>query len=68
MLRADVSSMDLYLLIGRFSRRSPGPPAEADNVRDRLLAIAIHGLRPDADPLPGRAPDPSRYHELCKRA
>jgi AcrR family transcriptional regulator len=63
-LRADVTPLDVSLLIEQFSRRAPDPvdPGEERNVRARLLAIALNGLRArdDADPLPG--PPPSREH------
>src|SRR5215469_2397193 len=68
-LRADVTALDIALLIEQFSRRGPGPPRgqEADqeeerDVRARLLAIAFQGLRARAaTPLPGRAPSLARY-------
>jgi AcrR family transcriptional regulator len=66
-LRADVTALDVSWLIEQFSRRPPDPlgsfdPAEERNVRSRLLAIALDGLR--AHPgqvLPGRPPSRSRY-------
>ena len=78
-LRADVTALDIALLIESFSRRAPGAsvsavpqdpdapaePAEADeerNAQARLLTVAFDGLRaPGATPLPGRAPNVSRY-------
>ena len=68
-LRADVTALDIALLIEQFSRRAPGLPGgqEADqeeerDVRARLLAIAFQGLRAQAaTPLPGRAPSLVRY-------
>jgi hypothetical protein len=69
-LRADVTALDISWLIEQFSRRAPGSvdPAEETNVRDRLLAIALDGLRgrawsgrPVADVLPGRPPSRRAY-------
>jgi AcrR family transcriptional regulator len=66
-LRADVTPLDLSWLIEQFSRRPPDPvdPGEERNVRARLLAIALDGLRPRpagaGDPLPGQPPSPSHY-------
>ena len=69
-LRADVTALDIALLIESFSRRAPEPaalddPADADeerNARTRLLTVVLDGLRaPGATPLPGRAPSAARY-------
>ncbi len=63
-LRADVTALDITWLIEQFSRRSPDQldPAEERNVRSRLVAIALDGLRPGPGPaLPGRPPSRSRY-------
>ncbi len=71
-LRADITPLDISYLIETFSRRpsalsdSPAPEAasarEERNVRDRLLAIALDGLRPGAPaPLPGRPPSQASY-------
>jgi AcrR family transcriptional regulator len=67
-LRADVTALDITWLIEQFSRPSPAPvdPAEERNVRSRLLAIALDGLRtapagPLRVPLPGRPPSRVRY-------
>ena len=78
-LRADVTALDITWLIEQFSRRSLDllDPAEERNVRSRLVAIALDGLRagpdrtgpdqvgPDrAGPdqnLPGRPPSRSHY-------
>jgi len=71
-LRADVTPLDVSYLIEAFSRRpsvlpeSPAPEAtsagEERNVRDRLLAIALDGLRPGAPaPLPGSPPSQASY-------
>jgi AcrR family transcriptional regulator len=63
-LRADVSALDIAWLIEQFSRRAPDPvgPEEEGNVRARLLAIALDGLRaPAPASLPGRPPSLERY-------
>ena len=63
-LRADVTALDVTWLIEQFSRRPPDrlDPAEERNVRSRLLAIALDGLRARPDQvLPGRPPSRSRY-------
>jgi AcrR family transcriptional regulator len=53
-LRPDVTALDISWLIEQFSRRSPDrlEPDEERNVRSRLVAIALHGLRA----CPGQAP------------
>jgi AcrR family transcriptional regulator len=63
-LRPDVTALDITWLIEQFSRRSLDPvePAEERNVRARLLAIALAGLRASPDePLPGRPPSLASY-------
>ncbi len=63
-LRADVSALDITWLIEQFSRRSPDQvePAEEHNVRSRLVAIALDGLRAGpVQALPGRPPSRVRY-------
>jgi hypothetical protein len=78
-LRPDVTTLDVSFLIEQFSRRAPDPvdpkavdteavdTTEEANVRDRLLAIALDGLRgpalasPTADVLPGRPPSRRAY-------
>ena len=63
-LRADVTPLDITWLIEQFSRRPPDQldPAEERNVRSRLVAIALDGLRaPTGEVLPGRPPSRSRY-------
>jgi AcrR family transcriptional regulator len=67
-LRPDATAMDITWLIEQFSRRAPDPvdPDEERNVRARLVAIALDGLRtrtpgrPD-ELLPGDPPSPDRY-------
>ena len=57
----------LAWLIEQFSRRPPDPvePDEERNVRARLVAIGLDGLRAQASPglrtLPGRPPSRARY-------
>jgi hypothetical protein len=50
-LRADVTALDITWLIEQFSRRSPDQvePAEERNVRSRLVAIVLDGLRAGPD-------------------
>src|SRR5206468_10092737 len=61
-LRPDVEPLDVVWLIELFSRGRPGrPTAESDNVRRRLLAIALDGLRAQGGPLPGSPPDLEFY-------
>jgi AcrR family transcriptional regulator len=71
-LRPDVTTLDISWLIEQFSRRSPDQlePDEERNVRSRLVAIALDGLRtrpavspPPAEPLPGRPPSRRHYVE-----
>jgi hypothetical protein len=70
-LRADVTALDITWLIEQFSRRAPDPvdPEEERNVRSRLVAIALGGLRaPGAGVLPGRPPSRTRYADRWSRA
>jgi AcrR family transcriptional regulator len=63
-LRVDVTSLDVTWLIEQFSRRAPDPvdPEEERNVRCRLVAIALDGLRTrPAGALPGRPPSRAHY-------
>ena len=75
-LRADATALDVTWLIEQFSRRAPDPvdPDEERNVRARLVAIALDGLRAQDGPrahnggqtqtrqaLPGRPPSRARY-------
>ena len=64
-LRADVTPLDINWLIEQFSRRARDPvdPDEERNVRSRLLAIALDGLRArtGGQALPGRPPSPELY-------
>jgi hypothetical protein len=64
-LRADVTPLDINWLIEQFSRRARDPvdPDEESNVRSRLLAIALDGLRarPGAQALPGQPPSREHY-------
>jgi AcrR family transcriptional regulator len=63
-LRADITAMDITWLIEQFSRRAPDSvdPEEERNVRSRLVAISLDGLRAGAgDALPGHPPSRARY-------
>ena len=63
-LREDVTALDVSWLIEQFSWRPPDrlDPAEERNVRSRLLAIALDGLRArPGEPLPGRPPSRRHY-------
>lgn len=63
VLRPDVTTLDVALLIEQFSRHYAALPAGEDaNARDRILAITLDGLRArDAAPLPGHPPDWRAY-------
>ncbi|MGR6915775.1 TetR/AcrR family transcriptional regulator [[Actinomadura] parvosata] len=58
VLRSDVTMLDISLLMEQFGRPAAGPPRpEHEQVKQRLLAIALDGLRaPGRTPLPGEAP------------
>ena len=63
-MRADVTPLDISYLIEVFSRRQAAPEAagEGTGIRDRLLAIALDGLRhAAATPLPGDPPSRAAY-------
>ena len=63
-LRPDATALDVTWLIEQFSRRSPDQveAAEERNVRSRLVAIALDGLRAGAgETLPGQPPSRARY-------
>lgn len=71
-LRADVTALDVALLIERLGRRPAGPPTgDEDTVRARLVAVALAGLRadrrPGSEPLPGRPPSAVRYEGRWRR-
>jgi AcrR family transcriptional regulator len=63
VLRADVTALDISLLMELFSRRSQIRPADQDEAhRQRLLAIALDGLQPPPHhPLPGNPPTHHDY-------
>jgi AcrR family transcriptional regulator len=63
VLRADVTTLDVALLIEQSSRHYAALPAGEDaNARERILAITLDGLRArDAAPLPGHPPDWRAY-------
>ncbi|MDP9867609.1 MULTISPECIES: TetR/AcrR family transcriptional regulator [Streptosporangium] len=66
VLRTDVSTMDISLLIGQFSRTVPAPPGQGEEeIRSRLLAIALDGLKAhNTGTLPGGPPSVQRYQAL----
>jgi AcrR family transcriptional regulator len=68
-LRPDVTALDVQWLIELFSRQGPGDAMPEDrNVRDRLLAITLDGLRArPAEPLPGSPPTPAHYAGRWRR-
>jgi AcrR family transcriptional regulator len=63
VLRNDATTLDVSLLIEQFSRPAPGPAGEQhQHVKQRLLAIALDGLRaPGATELPGEPPSLEWY-------
>ncbi len=67
-LRPDVTGLDIAWLIELFGWPGPGWPEPGDTgVRDRLLAIALAGLRcSEAEALPGRPPDARQYEQRWK--
>lgn len=69
-LRPDVTSLDMAWLIELFGRHGPARArAEDAGVRERLLAIALDGLRaPAAGPLPGPPPSARHYEARWKVA
>jgi AcrR family transcriptional regulator len=66
-LRADVTALDIAWLIELFGRQGPNWPEPGETgIRDRLLTIAIAGLRPDAagaGPLPDPPPSQRQYEQ-----
>jgi len=62
-LRPDVTPLDILWLIEQSGRRAAGRlGAQDENVRMRLLAIALAGLQArDAEPLPGTPPTVQHY-------
>ncbi len=71
-LRPDVGALDIAWLIELFGRRAPasggsggsGGGGGDDNIVERLLAIALDGLRaPGASPLPGTPPASQAYEK-----
>jgi AcrR family transcriptional regulator len=67
-LHPDVTALDIAWLIELFGRAGPAWPEPGNtNVRDRLLEIALAGLRaPGAEPLPGHPPSPRLYEQRWK--
>lgn len=64
-LRPDATALDVSWLIELFSRHGASQPGGEDgHVRQRLLAIALDGLRSrEAEALPGPAPSVEHYEE-----
>lgn len=66
-LRPDVTALDVAWLIELFGHRGPARPGtDDDNVRRRLLAIALDGLRARKTPLPGTPPTAEHYEARWK--
>lgn len=63
VLRTDVTPLDVAHLIELFGRFGPARSggSEDEAIRQRLLAIALDGLRPAAEPLPEPAPTAAWY-------
>lgn len=72
VLRADATTVDIFLVIEQFSRRPPIPTQEDANSRERLVALVLDGLRARPEnrdsPLPGHPPSYERYDELWNPA
>jgi len=65
-LRPDVTALDIAGLVELFGRG--GPMTADDNDRQRLLAIAVAGLRSEtAEPLPAPAPSARTHEQRWKR-
>jgi AcrR family transcriptional regulator len=62
-LRADVTALDIAWLIELFGRLGPVRPGTHEhNIRQRLLTVAIDGLRAgNPNPLPGTPPSAAHY-------
>jgi AcrR family transcriptional regulator len=70
-LRDDVASLDIAFLIEQLGRRRADESTDGKaGVRDRLLAIALDGLRArdDAEPLPGAPPTAAQYEARWRAA
>jgi AcrR family transcriptional regulator len=67
-LRPGVTALDVAWLIELIGRKGPSRGGEEENVRQRLLAVALDGLRPAAasGPLPGRPPSARHYERRWK--
>ena len=71
VLRSDVTTFDVVLVVEQFSRRPPVSTDQDSNARERLVAIVLDGLkaRPDTadSPLPGHPPTADRYAQLWNK-
>lgn len=66
-LRADVTALDVAHLIEMFGRLGPvAAGTEEHAIRQRLLAIALDGLRADSGPAPLPGPPPSEAHYVAR--
>ncbi|MDT0491642.1 TetR/AcrR family transcriptional regulator [Kitasatospora albolonga] len=73
VLRADATTVDISLLVEQLGKSSLAEQFEArgrtdlaeaaSNARHRVIAIALDGLRPGRDPLPGTPPGPGLLAE-----
>jgi AcrR family transcriptional regulator len=68
-LRADATALDIAWLIEAYGRHGPAAPGTEDHaVRQRLLTLALDGLRNrEAEPLPGPPPSAQYYEQRWKR-
>jgi AcrR family transcriptional regulator len=59
-LRADVEVGDIGALVQVLGSAADIPAADPGALAERYLALVLAGLRPDGEPLPGRAPSPAQ--------
>jgi len=67
-VRPDITALDIAWLIEFFGRYGPAAPHTDEHaIRQRLLTIALDGLRNrDADPIPGPPPSAQHYEQRWK--